>query len=104
MSSLRKQYEVSEGSPALPGCSSAGHRELSPVLRCRRPCREPTSWNPCWSSSGSWPRSDRPAGQGAGLGSGSRSPPPFPCCPQPGPGAVALLGHLVAFRWLGVLF
>ncbi|XP_062362129.1 centrosomal protein of 131 kDa isoform X3 [Cinclus cinclus] len=52
------------------------NRELEEVHR-RQLCREPTSWNACWSSSGSWPWSDRPARQGAGLGLCSGSPLPL---------------------------
>lgn len=96
MSSLRKQYEVSEGALALPWlCLCGALRALSPlcaVLRCRQPCREPTCWNPCWSSSGSWRQSDRPVG----LGSGSPFPLPF--------FSTAWSQCLGAFRCLGVLF
>ncbi|XP_041341706.1 centrosomal protein of 131 kDa isoform X1 [Pyrgilauda ruficollis] len=81
MSSLRKQYEVSEGSPGLPWLWLGGHCEL-PVpcaVPCgRRPCREPACWNRCCSGSGSWLRSDRPAGQGAGLAPASGPPLPPP--------------------------
>ncbi|XP_041264977.1 centrosomal protein of 131 kDa isoform X1 [Onychostruthus taczanowskii] len=85
MSSLRKQYEVSGGSPGLPWLWLGGHCEL-PVpcavpcaVPCgRRPCREPACWNRCCSGSGSWLRSDRPAGQGAGLAPASGPPLPPP--------------------------
>lgn len=64
VSSLRKQYQVSEGAAGLAPCPGASwHSRLPlPVLCCRRLCREPTAWRPSWSSSGSssWPPNEPP--------------------------------------------
>ena len=101
MSSLRKQYEVSEGgqpAPAPPAPWAAalpGGAASSPsrVLCCRRPCREPTAWKPSWSNSESscWPPNDRPAVQGWG------------CSGAPAGPALGGSGHPCAWGWARAL-